>query len=319
MKVRVIISILIIGCCIIPVGGKAMKPGIDGRNKNDVPSWYKTDLVIDGSCADWSSRMFYCHFDAKVFYAAANDKSHLYICLQVLDPSEQSAILRDGLVIRLNPEGKKKEACSVRLTCGSPVSRGHGPGTPGSDHPMKPEHDTVPPPQGIRENGMPPSGGDRPELRSHAMSSPVGIKLEGFREGDHAGVPQGPMDRDFRAAISTDSTGALIVEVMIPLNAFPMDPWQSDCFCLGFSVTSSGSGNGADAPPPAMQGGHQGGGGMPGGSPGGGGMQGSGMQGGGPGGRGMQGGGPGGSPEGMGSQDQSKTYKIWYKFALARQ
>ncbi|HPS73769.1 MAG TPA: hypothetical protein PLD52_05690 [Bacteroidales bacterium] len=292
MKVRVIISILIFGCYIIPLGGKAMKTGVDGGNKTEVPSWYKTDLIIDGSCADWSSRMFYCRFDAKVFYAAANDNSHLFICLQVLDPSEQSAILHDGLVIRLNPEGKKKEACSVQLTCGSPMSMGHGPGAPGSD---------------------------RPVLRSHAMNSAVGIKLEGFREGDHTGVPQDPMDRDFRAAISTDSTGALIVEVMIPLNAFPKDPWQSDCFCLGFSVTSSGSGNGADAPPPTMQGDHQGGGGMPGGNPGGSGMQGGGMQGGGPGGRGMQGGGPGGSPEGMGSQDQSKTYKIWYKFALARQ
>ena len=145
------------------------------------------------------------------------------------------------------------------------------------------------------------------------------IKVAGFRDSFNGTVPFEEKGKGFLAAVAYDAGGALVVEGCIPMQAFATNPNLAKCLSLGFTIEQKGGGPGGrgqqgdmhgNGPPGGVQEGNDMGGGMPGGGQGG--SQGMGGS------RGNGGGQGGGPHDRNGQQDQSKSFKIWHKFSVAR-
>ncbi len=70
-------------------------------------TWQATPIVIDGDSKDWPSP--YPNYDAAslVAYATSNDKYNLYITMETGDELAQMKILKRGLIVSIDTEGKK--------------------------------------------------------------------------------------------------------------------------------------------------------------------------------------------------------------------
>jgi hypothetical protein len=279
-KQAAITGILVSALILFTHGGFCSKDSIPDNGKKGYPAFYTHDLVVDGNPAEWPSKLFYNNNDAKVLYAVANDSSRLFFCLEVLDQQGQMAVLHEGIVFWADPTGKKKETCSIRIIA--------------------------------KPKGSPPVS---PKQKLQQFTGE--IKAGGFRESFNGTIPFEEKGKGFQAAIAYDEGGALIIEGCIPLQAFPTDPNPSKGLSLGFKIEQREGGPGergqqgdmhGNSPPGGMQ--DDMGGGMQGGGQGGG--QGMG------GGRGNGRGQGGGQHDRNGQQDQSKTYKIWHKFSVAK-
>jgi hypothetical protein len=317
MKLQAILIMLISGLLIPFHQGYCGNNSDPGNKKSKFSSFYKTGIKVDGNPAEWPSGMFYCNSDAMVFFATVNDSSHLYFCLQIPDPKEQMDILRDGLELWVDPQGKKKKSYSIRVTCvrkpgmKQPVEAGNNRTRPFPG-------DTLTPPRGTQALGgdrrkAVPQGQYKSMPKQEFKSFPVEIKTTGFLEEFSSPGFSVTKDQGFAASFANDTTGTLVLELRIPLNAFPVNPMLSKSVALGFEIVKKGDEDRPSAPPGRPEGGPPGGrsgpggGGMSGDGPGGGGMSG--------GGRGM--GGPGGPPSGGELRNQPTTCRIWHKFSLA--
>ena len=292
------------------------------KSGSGFPEFYIRGLSVDGNPADWPENMFYDDNDAKVLYAVANDSSNLFICIQVMDLSEQLNLIHGGLTVWVDPKGKKKESCAVNYLF----------------QPVNSENDDV----ARTETKLPQAQGSNPQspyahsnsMQGGTTQSQQGVKkakprkfkgtieTSGFAEDYKGEKADEDTLKTFSSALAYDTTGVLIFEAMIPLKAFPVDPRHSKCLSMGFQLnkTSLGSGQSKQGEQPngSSQHGTNGSGGMSGGGMHGGGMHGS-MGGGG----GMHGGGGhGGNNHGNNQgnynpQNDSKSIKIWHKFSLA--
>ena len=285
---------------------------VSGGSKTGLRSYYKDDIRIDGRMTDWPSGLFYISSEAQIVYAVANDQNYVYFCLQMTDPASQVSAMRNGVRVWINAAGKKKEGCSLKLSA-VPVQReGQPPERPGDAATSRERQDngtgTTDFKTGMK--GMKPQPGNRP------LSGR--LQVAGFRDGFNATIPVPGADSGFGAAMALDSSGMLVMEGRIPINALLSDPWTAKAVALGFGVELSDAGGGGGGQPGGMRGGDGSHGGMGQGEGMGGGMN-PGMGQGGGGGRqgGRPGGGMDGSPEGGPSSPQLKTVKTWYKFSLA--
>jgi hypothetical protein len=79
-----------------------------GRSGSSLPgTWQATPIVIDGDSKDWPSP--YPNYDAKsmVAYATSNDAHNLYITMETGDISTQVKILKQGMTVSIDTNGKK--------------------------------------------------------------------------------------------------------------------------------------------------------------------------------------------------------------------
>ena len=318
VKQRMFLYLLVTGFILAGPQGYCDNKANPKKAGTGYPSKFLTGLVIDGNPADWPSGNFYNDNDAKVLYAAANDSTHLYICLQVLDPAEQAVIIHEGVILWLDPRGKKGKDCSVRFTCGpmlhdETTEAVHNSGHPGGVPPQGSS------PQGAPVQGAHPHGQHKMAVKPAVQRFPVAMQITGFRAEFNGNKPYGETGGDFRAAVAYDSTDVLNLEVMIPLSAFQSDPYKGKCLAIGFEIKNPGGHSGLGGTHGGSQPGHQqgGGGGMGGMHGGGGGMGGMHEGGGGMHGGGMHNGGGPGQHGGNDSQNEAKTYKIWHKISLA--
>ncbi|HNY02590.1 MAG TPA: hypothetical protein PKG48_08385 [Bacteroidales bacterium] len=284
-----------------------------GGSGGGLKSSFAAGIRIDGRMTDWPTGLFYISSEAQAMYAVANDSSNLYFCLQMADESSQATALR-GVTVWIDPAGKKKETCSLRISAIPMRPEGDGKGGPGPNRQM---------------TGNPPARGERPAGMKGMKGGPGNRPLSGrmnasgFREKFNTMIPVPGPDSGLCAAMALDSTGVLVIEGKIPLSALPVDARTAKALTFGFGVEV----NNMSGPEGAGQGGMHGGGGPQGGMGREGGMEGgmgggmnSGMEGGG-------GGHPGGRHEGQGGMDgqpgkdpstrQTKLVKTWYKFTLA--
>ena len=70
-------------------------------------TWQVQPIVIDGDSKDWPSP--YPNYDAKamVAYATSNDKENLYITMETGDELTQIKILKQGMIVSIDTNGKK--------------------------------------------------------------------------------------------------------------------------------------------------------------------------------------------------------------------
>jgi hypothetical protein len=304
----------------------------DTSVKSKYPSHYNSQVKVDGVVREWPPESFFCNSATNVYYAAANDSSNIYLCIQVLNQAVQMSLLRSGLTFYLDPSGKKKKNCYLHLTFQSQEFSGtpweiSNKALPGED--MRPKQEF--PDRRVSDNQVPLKeriAGKRFSQAPRLIS--IVIETNGFRDGFNGMVLPGAKFHDFAASGSVDSSGMLIIEASVPKNAFPGDSTNLKCVSLGFEITClitpsqnrnpggsdrGGPGGQMHGPPGGMGGGGQMGG-MGGGGFGGGGMKGGGRN------NESNGSGPemGGHdrpPSGM-EEQTPKSYKIWYTFSIAR-
>ena len=85
-----------------------------GRSKDIMPgTWQSQPIVIDGDSKDWPSP--YPNYDAKamVGYATSNDRQNLYISMETGDELTQMKILKQGMTVTIDTNGKKDGQLSI--------------------------------------------------------------------------------------------------------------------------------------------------------------------------------------------------------------
>ena len=319
----VIAQLILSGCCFSYVHAGSADTLQAGKPHRTYPSFYQEHIRVDARLADWPSKMFYDNTDARLLYAVGNDSSTLFVCLQVLEQSEQNNIIHEGLTFRIEPGGRKKESVLVQFPYGPakpvdapPAGPGDRPGQPCISNPPPPAGDR--PDQGNSQHNNQLKGQGR-RWRPTPKSFRAGLKLTGFREDIDGIYPADTTVKHVEAAMAYDTTGALVLEIGIPLSAFKTDPKMAKYVSLIFVVTNQGGNPDPDAPPIEHHNGNYANGGNPNGGGRHGGMQGGGVPGGG---QGEMGGGHGeghgnGSSQSHSTQNQSKDFKISHKFSIA--
>ena len=79
-----------------------------GKSQDSMPgTWQSQPVIIDGDSKDWPSP--YPNYDAKsmVAYATSNDKQNLYITMETGDEITQMKILKQGMTIMIDTNGRK--------------------------------------------------------------------------------------------------------------------------------------------------------------------------------------------------------------------
>ena len=243
------------------------------------PFYYNKDIRIDGRLNDWPSGTFYNSSEANVIYAIANDSVRLYFCVQLLEQSTQLNVLHNGLVINITITGKKKKSCQIYF----------------------PYQDVESNEQSIIKGKQQP--------RTFAAS----LKMNGFNEDINGIFRHDSLPKGIETAIAYDQTGALSLEMAIPMADFLEDLRTAKFATFGFVINSKG--NGGNPGVQNKQGG-QGSGKHSGGKGGGGGSGGMGGKHGGDGGGG-NGSGSAHTQNGQGHQPQNTQFKISHKFTIA--
>jgi hypothetical protein len=259
--------------------------------KSATGTWQPQPITVDGANNDWPTPYPFYNDKAKIGYAVSNDKDNLYITMQTGDQMTIMKILRNGLTVWIDTNGKKE----MRTSLTYPMENTNGSGMP------------------MRGNGQ--EQPERPaaaEMQRKILESARDMSLVGFKSCNGGFLVQQNNGCGVVVRMGFDEYNTLVWEATVPFRAFykngltPADAGRTVSIC--FAITGMKL--------PSFPGG-QGGSGMPGGGggmPGGGGMGGGGMPGGGgemPGG-GMPGGGMGGDPGHL-----FESTKTWYRTGLA--
>ncbi len=243
------------------------------------PSYYTKDIRIDGRLTDWPSGTFYSSSEANVIYAISNDSARLYFCVQLVEQPTQLNVLHNGLVINITMPGMKKRSCQIYF-----------------------------PYQAVESNEQIIVKGKQ-QPRTFTAS----IKMNGFNEDINGIFRHDSLPKGIETAIAYDQTGALSLEMAIPMADYTEDLRTAKFVTFGFVI--NGKGKGGDAGVSNKEGG-QGSGKHSGGKGGGGGSGGMGGKHGG-GGGGGNGSGGAHTQNGQGRQPQNTQFKISHKFTIA--
>jgi hypothetical protein len=130
-------------------------------------------------------------------YSLSNDNDNIYLDIKVADAEEQNMILRNGLVIWINMDGKKDRKLGVRYPVGSRNITTH--------------------------RGDDSQSGDRAQqaLRGNPLTMANTIELIGFINETQRRFPSENPD-NFRASVKFDAEGALVYNMLMPLVKLPL-------------------------------------------------------------------------------------------------
>lgn len=211
----------------------------------------------------------------KVLYYLSNDEANVYVDMKIIETLEQNRILRIGLTVWLDMDGKTRKTMGIRYPIGSQYSRGRGQGGVGT------ARTTVSP-----------------------LSQANTIELIGFKDVEATRLASDNPD-NIRGSVKYDQEGNLLYKLVMPLSKLPLKnnaPGQGLMpFSIGIEYGAPPTFTGQGGP-----GGGAGAGGMSGGS--------GGRSGGGGGSRGGGGGAPGGGGgASAGGQSTDPPVIFWMK------
>jgi hypothetical protein len=210
---------------------------------------------------------------SNIYYLFSNDNTNLYVDIKVEDSGIENRILKKGMVIWVNMDGKQDKKLGVHFPIGSETRSARRPNSP-------------------EPNFTPEGKPITPLMRANT------IELIGFSNEAQSRFPADNPD-SFRGSVKYDNDGNLVYKLLIPIAKLPVRSAKDGAGALPFNLAigygedpdASGPGANMSRPP-------SGGGGAPSGAPSGGGGGGRSGGGGGAmpsGGGGMPGGGPGAS------------------------
>ncbi len=153
-------------------------------------TWKITEIRIDGEESDWENRLTYFEKE-RLGLGIQNDDDNLYIILKTYDRSAQLQVVRNGLTIWFDPEGKKKKRFGIRYPIGLQ------------------EYGTVQRRGRYMDSPQPEIG----EKESAEMLSEIEI----IQAGEKTRLPRIAV-AGIRVAMS-DRAGPLVYEIQIPLQA----------------------------------------------------------------------------------------------------
>ena len=211
------------------------------------------------------------------YYYISNDQDNIYINLRIFDSNVKQAIIRSGITVWINTDGKKNKTLGVKYPAG-PQNRIKDPSSGLSEKPFTQNNH-----YGMEnQKALPEHNG----VSDFAASS---LLLIGFNKSGPVLVSSFEND-NFRGSISTQKE-YMYYQLILPLSKLPVikkNPYKKkDSFVMGLNYDSIRTFNMSDGGV-----GRRGGNATPGGGEG---RHGNGMPGGGGGGRGSFGGGRGGS------------------------
>ena len=242
----------------------------------------------DGISSEWNEPLNQYNDATKLAFALANDDKNLYIIIESLDPQTTFSVLRGGITLNINTEGKKKDG--MKLTF------------PLMDRPP-----------------MPKEGDDHrdhaPLLPDGATQDPVAInksiRVSGFKNIADGELPAINQD-GIETGMSIHPNRDLIYELSIPLAQLQVGLDLKKPLVYNIKINEPNkSGFKREARP-------EGAGGGKGRSGGRGGMGGGGMGGGGRGGMGGGRMGGGGQRPSEGGESGSKSSDFWIKYKLVK-
>ncbi len=67
----------------------------------------------DGFSNEWNEPLNQYNTDTKLAFGLANDDKNLYIIIESLDPQTTFRILKEGITLNINTEGKKKKGATL--------------------------------------------------------------------------------------------------------------------------------------------------------------------------------------------------------------
>ncbi|PWS30057.1 hypothetical protein [Pedobacter paludis] len=244
----------------------------------------------DGISSEWNEPLNEYNTDTKLAFALANDDKNLYIVIESLDPQTTFSVLRGGITLNINTEGKKKTGINLVF--------------PLMERPPMPKDGESP----KKELTKMPSE-KRGELPHDFTGMNKTIRVSGFKNISDGDLP---LENNYgiEAGMTIKPNRDLIYEISIPLAQLQVDPEMKKPLVYNIKINSPEKSNFK------REGGAEGGG-KPGGRGGMGGGHGGGMGGGGKMAGGM-GGGRGGQRPPEGSGNESKSSDFWIKFKLAK-
>jgi hypothetical protein len=68
----------------------------------------KTPIVLDGRDNDWPERYRFTEYNSRLLYNISNDNTNLYFCFRSDERSTITKMLRYGIVLQIDTNGKKK-------------------------------------------------------------------------------------------------------------------------------------------------------------------------------------------------------------------
>jgi hypothetical protein len=261
----------------------------------NVPSAFKTDVVVDGQNKEWTSPLPRFDKTTGINFDVSNDDHNLSFILRIADEAIQRQIMENGLDVWINKDGKKKKITGITypMPMSKPKTGANGPDKTGTK-PNKGENNF---------GGTPQSNTGTPPLLMTNELTLTGFLLENGK--------QPVRGCSIQVAIKQDPSNCLIYELSVPFNTFWKESMVKEDLgqkmTIGFVVRAAEStesqksdvSGGMTGGPDGMMGGPGGGGGMMGGPDGGGG--------------GMMGG-PDGMSRTAASTNQEK--KFWFKVEL---
>jgi hypothetical protein len=261
-------------------------------------NWQKEPVTIDGDSKEWPSP--YPNYDSKamIAYATSNDKDNLYITIESGDEYTQMKILKAGLTVWIDTDGKKGQYLAIH-------------------YPLQDENDPYETAKKDKDGSSPsrssqPRGAEFNQKIKRALSDATQLSLEGFSACSGGFAVAQNNDCGIKVSVGVDEYKELIWEASIPFKAIynkthitksDMGRPISVCFAVkGFKKPSSNSGNNENASSAGSTGN-------------------SSMGGSGHGGMGGGRGGGGGKRGGMGQDDPREhlfeSSKTWKQFGLA--
>ncbi|WP_029280789.1 hypothetical protein [Pedobacter borealis] len=244
----------------------------------------------DGISNEWNEPLNEYNDATKLAFALANDDKNLYIIIESLDPQTTFSVLRGGITLNINTEGKKKDG--IKLTF------------PLMERPPMPKEG-----DGHREHA--PLSPDKDNDLHDPAAMNKSIRVSGFKniaDGELSAMNQDGIE----TGMSIHPNRDLIYELSIPLTQLQVGLDLKKPLVYNIKINEPNkSGFKREARPEGASGGKGRSGGR-------GGMGGGGMGGGGRGGMGGGRMGGGGQRPPEGGESAAKSSDFWIKYKLVR-
>ncbi len=139
------------------------------------------------------------HADTKTGWMSYNDSTHMYFAFTFFDQRYQSQILRNGMIVFIDPSGKMKEDCYVRFPM---IKREIISGIQTGQKPA--------PRQGAQNRAQRTS-------TEMLLDQAQGFELKWRNGNDSLQINPSTVKTDFKTSIGLDSTNALNMVIGIPI------------------------------------------------------------------------------------------------------
>ena len=80
-------------------------------------TWKDRDITLDGKGGEWLGAKYYFE-DSAISVGLINDEQYLYVSMMTENPMIRAQIMRQGLIVWLDPEGGKNKTFGIKFPLG---------------------------------------------------------------------------------------------------------------------------------------------------------------------------------------------------------